>query len=477
MRNGFTIVFATLAVTVAARGDWPMFGGTPQRNMVNTVDKNILTDWAVEGGKFKNIKWAVDVGSKCYGGPVIADGKVFVGTNNGNPRDPQDKGIKAVLMAFNEADGKFLWQVTHDYPPDELFSDAISLGLVSTPVVDGKSVFYVTPACEVICVSTAGKIQWRYDMMKELKVIPYHCGNCSPLVAGGLVLVVTGNGVNDEGNVASPKAPSFIALDKITGKLVWQSNLPGDNIIEGQWSNPTLAKVNGKDQVIFPGGDSFLYGLELETGKMIWKFNCQPQRPKDEDRATPNYMIATPVVHDNKAYIGLGLYPEHPTGGRFSHFLCVDITKTGDVSPKTLDGKDPKNAGSALVWSYGGEIQPPPKKGRRVVFGRTISTAAIHDGLVYIAEEQGYMHCLDAKTGQKHSDFDFKAGVWGSAYYVDGKVYIGTEDGEIVIFEHGKKLKEINRVNMDDTVHSTPVVSRGVLYVATRSKLYAIAGK
>ena len=87
------------------------------------------------------------------------------------------------------------------------------------------------------------------------------------------------------------------------------------------------------------------------------------------------------------------------------------------------------------------------------------------------------MHCLDAKTGQKYWDFDFKAGVWGSPYYVDGKVYIGTEDGEIVIFKHGKTAEEIGRVYMDETVHSTPVVSGGVLYVATKSKLYAIGGK
>jgi outer membrane protein assembly factor BamB len=468
---------AVFAIAVA-RADWPMFGGTPQRNMVNLVDKNVPTDWAVEGGKLKNIKWHAELGSACYGGPVVADGKVFVGTNNANPRDPAVKGSRAVLMAFNEADGKFLWQVAHDYPPDELFNMAISSGLCSTPVVEGKSLYYVTPDCEVICVDIAGKIEWRYDMMKELKVIPHHCGNCSPVVAGELVLVITSNGVNEDGDkVASPEAPSFIGLNKKTGKLVWASALPGANIIEGQWSNPTIAKVNGKEQVIMAGGDSFLYGLDVATGKMIWKFDCQPQREKGEDRVTPSYMIATPVVVDNKCYIGLGLYPEHPSPAPFSHFLCVDITKTGDVSPKTLDAKDPRNKGSALVWSYGGKIEPQPKRGRRVYFGRTISTAAVHEGLVYAAEEQGYMHCLDAKTGEKYWDFDFKAGIWGSPYYVDGKVYIGTEDGEIVIFKHGKKAEEINRVYMDETVHSTPVVSGGVLYVATKSKLYAIGGK
>ncbi len=118
---------------------------------------------------------------------------------------------------------------------------------------------------------------------------------------------------------------------------------------------------------------------------------------------------------------------------------------------------------------------PAPAKGRSVIFGRTMSTAAVHDGLVYVAEETGYLHCLDAKTGQKYWDHDFLSAVWGSPYWVDGKVYIGTEDGDIVIFAHGKEKKILNKVSMEDTVHSTPVAVNGVLYVATRSKLYAIA--
>ena len=66
-----------------------MFGGTPERNMVNAVDKNIAVTWNAEEGKRKNIKWVAQLGSKSYGGPVIADGKVFVGTNNGNREKQQ----------------------------------------------------------------------------------------------------------------------------------------------------------------------------------------------------------------------------------------------------------------------------------------------------------------------------------------------------------------------------------------------------
>ena len=63
-----------------AAHDWPLFGGTVQRNMVNLVEKNVPTDWDVKTGK--NIKWVAELGSKAYGGPVVYGGKIFIGTNN-----------------------------------------------------------------------------------------------------------------------------------------------------------------------------------------------------------------------------------------------------------------------------------------------------------------------------------------------------------------------------------------------------------
>jgi outer membrane protein assembly factor BamB len=460
-----------------ASADWPMLGGTPWRNMANPTAKNIPAQWSIEDGKLQNIKWMVQLGTKSYGGPVVADGKVFMGTNNQKPRDKTVKGQKAVVMCFNEADGKFLWQSVHETTSA---MDAAPYGLCSTPCVEGKRHYYVTPLCQIVCAENdTGKDVWRYDLMKEQKVVPYHLANCSPLIVDDLLMVVTGNGFDAmEEKVASPKAPSFMALNKNTGKPVWQSNLPGEKIIDGQWSNPVVAVVDGKKQVIFPGGDCWLYSFEPKTGKLLWKFNCNPARgsPKADPDFNP-YAVATPVVHDGRCYVGLGVFPDHAAPPRYGYILCVDVTGTGDVSPKNLDARDPANKGSGLVWAYGGPIHPSPKKGRKVLFGRTLSTCAVHDGLLYISEEAGYLNCFDAGTGQLYWQDDVRATVWGSPYYVDGKVYLGTEDSEVHVYEHGKQMKQLAKIAMDEGVHSTPVVANGVLYISTYSKLYAIAAK
>jgi outer membrane protein assembly factor BamB len=477
-----------------------MLGVTPARNLVNISDKNIPASWSVQEGKQKNIKWVAALSTKCYGGPVAAGGKVYVATDNRSPHNPKITGDKGILLCFRAADGQFLWQAVHDELPDEIVKEARVEGMACTPTIEGDRLYYVSNRCEVICADTNGfldgkndgvqdeenkgptdaDIIWRLDMIKELNVFPHKLPNGSPVIAGDLLFVTTGNGADGDGADARPphpEAPSFIAVNKHTGKVVWQDNSPGDNIILGQWSNPAYADVNGKPQVVFGGGDGWLRAFEPATGKLIWKFDCNPKSPaRSGAKASRNYIVATPVIHDNKVYVGVGQEPSQGSG--MGHFWCVGMTGTGDVSPvgDNLDPQAPANKNSALVWHYGGPTSDP-KADRDFVFGRTLSTCAIHDGLVYAVEIAGYLHCLDARTGQKYWDHDVKAEVWGSPYWVDGKIYLGTGDGDVHVFASGKEKKVLAKIEMEDAINTTPFAADGVLYVATMKNLYAIAAK
>jgi outer membrane protein assembly factor BamB len=467
----------------SANDDWPMFGGTPARNMVNLRDKNVPTQWKVKKGAEKNIKWQATLGTLSYGGPVIAGGKVFVGTNNENPRDPKVEGDKGILMCFNAADGKFLWQAVHDKVGVEN-NDYSKQGIASAPVVEGNRLYYVSNRCEVVCADTEPakgttnvNIIWRLDMMKELKVYPRYLANCSPLIGGDLIFVETSNGVDEHYKIPEPTAPSFVAIDKKTGKVKWQKNYPGPNLMDGAWGSPAYAVVKGKAQVLFPGGDGWLYGLDAATGEIVWKFDCNPKKTvfKPLGRGDKNFMVATPIVYEDRAYIGVGLNPEDGAGP--GHFWCIDITKTGDISPvdNNFDPKAAVNKESGLVWHLGEKAKEGAD--RDYTFGRTISTACAHDGLVYIADLDGFLYCHDAKTGQKYWEHDFKASTWASPYYVDGKIYLGTDDGEIHVFAVGKEKKLLASNGMDKPVKGPIVVAGGVVYVMTDSTLYAISGK
>jgi outer membrane protein assembly factor BamB len=102
--------------------------------------------------------------------------------------------------------------------------------------------------------------------------------------------------------------------------------------------------------------------------------------------------------------------------------------------------------------------------------------AAAADELVYISDFKGFLHCLDIRTGKFYWTFDMPAPVWGSPLAADGKVCPGDEDGAVAVLMAGTEMKKLSEIDMGNSVCSTPVPANGVLYIMTRSALYAIAG-
>ena len=130
-----------------------MWGGSPSRNQVS-AEKNLPTTWDTESGA--NIKWQATLGSQTYGGPLIVGDKVFVGTNNQAGRDPNHQGDRGVVMAFNLADGAFLWQIAHPKLPAGRVNDWPQQGVCSTPYAEGDRLYYISNRAEVVCLDTEG---------------------------------------------------------------------------------------------------------------------------------------------------------------------------------------------------------------------------------------------------------------------------------------------------------------------------------
>lgn len=475
-RQGLTSVCTTLclvaggAIAGTQEQDAGMFGNSPSRNMVSD-ETGLPSSWDASTGE--NVMWSQPVGSQAYGGAVVAGGKVYVGTNNEGQRDPNVQGDKGVVMVFDAMSGEFLWQMVHDKLTTGRVNDWPLQGVCSTAYMEDGRIYYVSNRAQVVCLDAegfkdgendgpitdeadtsdmAGDVIWSYDMIGELDVFPHNLATGSPLVIGDILYTVTSNGV-DEGhvNIPSPFSPNFIAIDKNTGELVWESVVVGENILHGSWTNPAYAEINGQGQVIFPGGNGIIYSLDAETGEMIWQFDCNP---RDSEwilggRGTRNNILSTPVVYDNKVFIGVGQDPEH--GEAPGHFWVIDATGTGDVTDTNV------------VWHRGGDD-----------FYRTMSTAAIHDGVVYISSLSGFLHALDIDTGEELWTFDTFAAVWGSPFVADGKVYIGDEDGDVAVLRAGRELEELGEYNLGASVYSTPVARDGVMYILTRNRIWAL---
>ncbi|MDA7507394.1 PQQ-like beta-propeller repeat protein [Akkermansiaceae bacterium] len=497
MKTTTALLLSGLSITATAK-DWPMWGNDPTRNMVGE-SKELPTE--INPGELdddteaalldsaKNIKWAAKLGSQAYGNTVIAGGKVYVGTNNESPRNETQKGDRGVLMAFDEKDGSFEWQLIIPKLGAGKVSDWEYVGLCSSPAIQGNRMWLVTNRGEVVCLDTEGMangndgpfkdeakymavkdevvkvtkehadIIWIYDMREELGIFPHNVSSCSPVVVGDVLYTATSNGVDwSHTNIPAPNSPALVGLDKNTGKLLGEeASGVSTRVLHASWSSPAYGKIGGKDAIVWGGGDGYTYAFDpkpvkddegFDIFKELWRHDCNPvEYRKKNDKpikyatyAGPSEVIGTTVISDGLVYAIIGQDPEHGDG-------------VGQITCIGPDGK--------AKWTSKDT-------------GRSISTVSVAGGLVYAAEYDGDIHCFDAKTGKQYWTHETQSRIWGSTLVADNKVWLGTEDGELHILKAGKELKSLATVEFPAPIYSSAVVANGVVYVATQTHLYAI---
>src|SRR5258708_2640267 len=234
-----------LGLAMVSAADWPQWGGRPMRNMyspekglpeiIGKVEFKPGTE-DVDPKTVKNLKWAGKLGSQSYGNVSVAGGKVFIGTNNENPRDPRHQGDRSILMCFDEKTGEFLWQLVVPKLASGKVNDWENLGLLSSPTIEGDRLYLVSSRCETLCLDVNGMangndgpfkdeakyvvkdvlldrgkpterpappiepgpkyadIIWRYDMIDEFGVFPHNASNCSVLIVDDIIYVCTSHG-------------------------------------------------------------------------------------------------------------------------------------------------------------------------------------------------------------------------------------------------------------------------------------------
>jgi outer membrane protein assembly factor BamB len=317
--------------------------------------------------------------------------------------------------------------------------------------------------------------------------------------------VVTGNGVDDTfTKVTAPAAPSLVCFDKDNGRVLWTDASPGPNILDCQAASPLVAEIGGRVQVIVPQGDGWIRSFDAERGELIWEFdiNYKEDRYQFGSRGDRNYVMATPVLYEQRIYIASGQQAEHGEGqGRL---VCIDPTKTGDVSSQLAIDKDGNrlpyrrlqavdpvmgekaipNPNSGLVWEF---TKVEGSDEFEATMHRTLSTVAIHDDLVIAPDFSGLIHCLDAETGQRYWAYDTLAAIWASPLILGEFVYAPDEDGEVAVFRlsrdpdvamnnKGAVYEPVAQIpHPESWIYASPVFANEVLYITTRNTLYAIS--
>jgi outer membrane protein assembly factor BamB len=433
---------------------------------------NPPVDWDTTTGR--NIAWSVALGNETFGRPVVAGGAVYVGTDNARHMNPAYQEEAGVLLAFDAKDGRFLWQdVAHRV--ERGLREFLLPSTTSAPHVEGNRLYYVTADCQLRCLDTQGfrdgenngpyreevfqgdaasDIVWELDMCGRLGVFPHEATNSEVLALGDLLMVSTSNGQNEgHTRVPSPRAPSLIAVDKRSGDVVWRAVGPGTEVLHGQWSSPAAASVGGRIQVLFGGGDGWLRSYDASSGHEIWRFDGNPKdaqwlpRPRVLSRGA---MIASPVFADGRVFVAMGQSPGHGNGPSLIH--AISPNGQGDVTE------------SRLLWTS-----------REV--GRVVGTPIAKDGLLYVGDLGGTIHCLDAATGApiwKHETYE---PIWGSLLLAGDRLYAGNVEGIMTVLRAGREKQLLGQIEMDAPLYSRPAVVGDALYLATANRLYLIATK
>jgi|ERR1043166_983815 outer membrane protein assembly factor BamB len=515
---------ALLAIQLHA-ADQPQWGEAWSRNMISS-ERNLPAEFDPRSGK--NIKWVAKLGNETHSTPVVANGRVYIGTNNHDPRDPKHQGDRGVLMCFDEKDGKLLWQLVVPKREEDKYHDWPNAGISSPATVEGERVYIVSNRGEVMCLDAHGMangndgpfkdegahmaqkpmfgetnnsqlstlnsqpitpgpldadILWLFDLTKGAGIWSHDAAHSSILIYGNHLYLNSGTGVdNTHRKIRTPNAPSLVVFNKRTGEyLARDDEHIAPNIFHCTWSAPSLGMVGGKPVIFFCGGNGVVYGFEPLPGSS--RGDETPSSKNDQSLVT-----STPTGPAKlKKVFEFDFDPAAPKTEvhRFTQNRRESPSNIFGM-PVFLDGRLYVAGGGDIFW---GKNEAWLKcidvnslsEGRRTnalwtytLEKHVMSTPAIYNALVFISDCGRKMHCLDAATGKVHWTQDIKGETWASPYVADGKVFLGTRSGNFYVWAASKEKNLLSEIDLKIPISATATAANGVLYVATMQNLYAI---
>jgi outer membrane protein assembly factor BamB len=464
-------------------------------------------------GTGKNVRWVVSIGTPTYAKPVIANGKVLIGTLNNTVYDPNRDGSRSILYCFDERNGTMLWQLPMPKNFTTPFVDSYCVGISSTPLVIGNRAYLTANSGEVLCLDMNGltdgndgsfqdeatlfafdrehpvpplaptdaDVIWLFNMYKIFKSRPHDTNNADILEHDGLLYVKTGNAPdNTHVRLRNPEAPTLLIFDRETGEPLARDDFDiGCDISHGQWCNPVLIHHGGKPYILYGGGNGVVYCIavpdkktlrkkngELPRLPTLWKFHGDPRAQPGSNEpvppfvmgmGSPSYTCLPPPRYDTKNDLILMLFGHDAWNGArpFRSWLAAFrfSNEPGDVTQ------------SALVWGTpnidGGAVAPP----------------ALDNDLLYVADRKGIFYCFEAATGQTVWKIQLKGDIWAAPLVADGKIYIGTDRRLFYVLRSGRTPEILSEIRLPDRVFAPATAHGNTLYVAGDGFLYAVQGQ
>jgi len=405
--------------------EWPQWRGPLNTGM---AVGEAPTEWGPG-----NIRWQMPIPGKGHSTPVVAGHRMFlttaIPTGKGSPSGTgtragggADAGLehRFEVLAIDRTRGALLWQRTARVAtPHEGYHRTYGSYASNSAVTDGTRVYAFFGSRGLYAYDMHGTLLWEKDFGVQMRMdMAFGEGTPLTLHDGRLLL-----------HFDHLDTGFMVMLDPATGREIWRAK----RTERYNWAAPFVAHHGGRRQIIVSG--ETVRGYDFETGRQLW-----------EAAGLGENSIPQPVQFNDLVFA--------MSGHTIKMLMAIRLGRTG-----TLTGTD------GIAWSTarGASYTPSP---------------LLHDGRLYIVSDNGLVSCFDAVTGKPYyqqarlpKPYSFKASPVGAA----GKVYLATEEGDVVVMRMGDRPDVLATNTFDNhSFIASPVVVDGELYLRSRTHLFAI---
>ncbi len=435
-----TITWCVLAQAQTA-AHWPQWRGPFFNGMARGDAPTVWSDTS-------NIKWKTTIPGRGFSTPAIWGDRIFVTTAipTGTPAPaPTESDASAGgqtqrrgagggagplvehrfdVLSLDRKTGKILWQKTaKTATPHEGYHRNYGSFASNSPITDGRYVYASFGSRGIYCYDFNGKLIWEKDLGVQMKMRLAFGEGSAPLLAGDRLFLVFDH-----------EAESFIvALDKRNGKELWRAAREE----RSSWSTPLAIEHGGRTEIVVSATNR-IRSYDPETGKVLW-----------ESGGLGANVIPVPVYQNGMVYV--------MSGYRDPKMMAIKLGKPGD-----LTGSD------AIVWSHT----------RGVPY---TASPVLYDNKLYVVTDNGMVSAFDATTGEAYyaqTRLPKSPNLKASPVGANGKLYLATEDGDVVVLKMGDKFEVIATNHLTDQVFiATPVIAAGELFLRGQNTLFCIADK
>jgi outer membrane protein assembly factor BamB len=404
--------------------------------------------------KTENVVWTAPLPGPSGATPVVWGDYVFVASTDETTKS-------CVAIAFDRKTGKELWRVK---VAEGMGQDRNSTFSNSSPLTDGKRVWFFFARGDLVCLDPAGKEIWRRNIEKDYGQFAFQWtfGSSPLLYDGRLYLEVLQRNVPVHGRGQQDGHSYLLALDPATGKELWKVVRPSEAREESleSYSTPMPFTHNGRTELLVTGGDS-ISGHDPGTGKELWRWGTWNPTRIGHWRLVPSATAGAGVVL--------------ACGPKGAPVYAVKLGGKGDLS------------NTSLAWQTHVQSTEDESKSARSLNNRDITadvpTPLFYQGRFYVLNgTQKTLFCLEpsgkvAWSGSLKGKNIFQS----SPTAADGKIYVMNFAGEVFVIQAGgEEFKLLHTADMgdnDNMLRASIPFSQGQLFIRTGKSLYCIGKK